>query len=199
MIAAATRVFLNDGYGNASIDKVAHEAGVSTRTIYERFKNKADLLATVITRLVDRDMVTLFGPELERMSTRRALLTIGEIVAGRACAPDAAALYRIVAAEAQRFPALAAKMRAGTKARVDNAVANYFRGQVLRGKLVLADPDRAASLFMQMVCSELHECLLFGSPDEMAKLNFAAHLQQVVDIFLNGAAPRGNSDLTDAS
>ena len=90
-------------------------------------------------------------------------------------------------------------MRAGTKARVDNAVANYFRGQVLRGKLVLADPDRAASLFMQMVCSELHECLLFGSPDEMAKLNFAAHLQQVVDIFLNGAAPRGNSDLTDAS
>jgi len=143
-------------------------------------------------------MVTLFGAELERMPTRQALLTIGGIVTGRACAPDAAALFRIVAAEAQRFPALAAKMRAGTKARVDNAVANYFRGQVLRGKLVLDDPDRAAALFMQMVCSELHECLLFGSPDEMVKLNFAAHLQQVVDIFLNGAAPRGNPEITDA-
>ena len=59
MIAAATRVFLRDGYGAASIDKVAHEAGVSTRTIYERFKNKADLLASVITRLVERDMATL--------------------------------------------------------------------------------------------------------------------------------------------
>jgi AcrR family transcriptional regulator len=198
MISAATRVFLKDGYGAASIDKVAHEAGVSTRTIYERFRNKADLLASVITRLVERDMVTLFGAELERMPTRQALLTIGGIVTGRACAPDAAALFRIVAAEAQRFPALAAKMRAGTKARVDNAVANYFRGQVLRGKLVLDDPDRAAALFMQMVCSELHECLLFGSPDEMVKLNFAAHLQQVVDIFLNGAAPRGNPEITDA-
>lgn len=198
IIAAATRVFLKDGYGAASIDKVAHEAGVSTRTIYERFRNKADLLASVITRLVERDMVTLFGAEFERMPTRQALLAIGEIVTGRACAPDAAALFRIVAAEAQRFPALAAKMRAGTKARVDNAVANYFRGQVLHGKLVLDDPDRAASLFMQMVCSELHECLLFGSPDEMAQLNFAAHLQQVVDIFLNGAAPRGIPDLPDA-
>jgi AcrR family transcriptional regulator len=198
MIAAATRVFLRDGYGAASIDKVAHEAGVSTRTIYERFKNKADLLASVITRLVERDMVTLFGEELDRLSTRDALLTIGETVTGRACAPEAAALFRIVAAEAQRFPDLAAKMRAGTKARVNNAVATYFRGQVLRGKLVLADPDGAASLFMQMVCAELHECLLFGSPEEMSKLNFVAHLQQVVDIFLNGAAPRGGAELKDA-
>jgi AcrR family transcriptional regulator len=198
MITAATRVFLRDGYGAASIDKVAHEAGVSTRTIYERFKNKADLLASVITRLVERDMVTLFGAELDRLSIREALLTIGETVTGRACAPEAAALFRIVASEAQRFPALAAKMRAGTKARVNNAVANYFRGQIERGALVLADPDRAASLFMQMVCAELHECLLFGSPDEMSKLNFAAHLQQVVDIFLNGAAPRSDPDPKDA-
>jgi TetR/AcrR family transcriptional regulator, mexJK operon transcriptional repressor len=198
MIAAATRVFLRDGYGAASIDKVAHEAGVSTRTIYERFKNKADLLASVITRLVERDMVTLFGADLERLPLRQALLTIGETVTGRACAPEAAALFRIVAAEAQRFPALAAKMRAGTKERVNNAVANYLREQVQRGKLVLADPDRAAALFMQMVCAELHECLLFGSPEEMSKLNFAAHLQQVVDIFLNGAAPRGSSDIKDA-
>jgi TetR/AcrR family transcriptional regulator, mexJK operon transcriptional repressor len=197
LIAAATRVFLRDGYGAASIDKVAHEAGVSTRTIYERFKNKADLLTSVITRLVERDMVSLFGADLERLPPRQALLTIGETVTGRACAPEAAALFRIVAAEAQRFPALAAKMRAGTKARVNNAVANYLREQVARGKLVLADPERAAALFMQMVCAELHECLLFGSPEEMSKLNFTAHLQQVVDIFLNGAAPRGDSDLED--
>ena len=199
LIAAATRVFLRDGYGAASIDKVAHEAGVSTRTIYERFRNKADLLTSVITRLVERDMVTIFATaELDRIETRQALLIIGETITGRACAPDAAALFRIVAAEAQRFPALAAKMRAGTKARVVNAIANYFRGQVLRGKLALADPDRAAALFMQMVCSELHECLLFGSPDEMAKLNFGLHLQHVVDIFLNGAAPRGDPEITDA-
>jgi TetR/AcrR family transcriptional repressor of mexJK operon len=199
MIAAATRVFLGNGYGAASIDKVAHEAGVSTRTIYGRFRNKADLLAAVITRLVEREMVTLFGTaELDRMATRQALITIGETITGRACAPDAAALFRIVATEAQRFPALAAKMREGTRARVLNAIASYFRGQVLRGKLVLADPDRAAALFRQMVCAELHECLLFGSPDEIAKLNIAAHLQQVADIFLNGTAPRSDPEVMDA-
>ena len=51
LIDAATRVFLREGYGLASIDKVAAEAGVSTRTIYERHKNKADLLGAVISRL----------------------------------------------------------------------------------------------------------------------------------------------------
>ncbi|MGA2188419.1 MAG: hypothetical protein ABSH33_07815, partial [Steroidobacteraceae bacterium] len=48
----------------------------------------------------------------------------------------------------------------------------------------------AASLFLQMVCAELHLCLLFGTADDMAKLDFTAHVALVIDIFLNGAAPR---------
>ncbi len=191
LIGAATRVFLRDGYGRASIDKVACEAAVSTRTIYERFKNKADLLAAVITRLVERDMESVLATaELERMDLRQALITIGETITGRACDPDAAALFRIVATEAQHFPELAAKMRGSTKARVDNAIANYFRSQIRRGQLVLSDPDRAAVLFTQMICAELHECLLFGSAEEMSKIDFTAHLKQVIEIFMNGAVPR---------
>ena len=76
LMGAATRVFLRDGYGMASIDKVASEAGVSTRTIYERFKNKADLLAAVITRLVDRDMATVLAiTELDRPDQTRLAQT----------------------------------------------------------------------------------------------------------------------------
>jgi AcrR family transcriptional regulator len=191
LIAAATRVFLRDGYGSSSIDKVAAEAGVSTRTIYERFKNKGDLLGAVVSRLVERDMETVLATEeLDRMEPRQALTTIGEVVTGRACNPDSAALFRICAAESHRFPELAAKMRGSAKARVDDAIANYLRTQTLRGTLSLADPHRAASLFLQMVCAELHECLLFGSAEDMAKIDSDAHLKHVVDIFLNGAIPR---------
>jgi TetR/AcrR family transcriptional regulator, mexJK operon transcriptional repressor len=191
LIAAATQVFLREGYGAASIDKVAQEAGVSTRTIYERFKNKADLLVSVISRLVERDMAVVLGTaELERMELRQALLTIGRAITGKACDPQAAALFRIVAAESQRFPALAEKMRGSTKDRVINAIATYFRGQMARGRLQLPDPDRAAALFAQMMCAEVHECLLFRSAEEIARLDLEAHVNHVVDIFLNGAAPR---------
>jgi TetR/AcrR family transcriptional regulator, mexJK operon transcriptional repressor len=191
LIAVATQVFLRDGYGGSSIDKVAGEAGVSTRTIYERFKNKADLLGAVITRLVDRDMATILNSEeLDRLEPRQALTVIGQTITGRACHPDSAALFRILAMEAQRFPELAAKMRDNGKARLDNAVSGYFHGQVRRGALRLANPDRAASLFLQMMCGELHDCLLFGSETDMAKLDFGAHVDMVVDIFLNGCSPR---------
>jgi AcrR family transcriptional regulator len=191
LIAAATQVFLRDGYGSASIDKVASEAGVSTRTIYERFKNKADLLGAVITRLVQRDMDRVLATdELDRLQPAEALAAIGRIITGRLCDPESAALFRICASEAQRFPELAAKMRASVKRRMDEAVGGYLRRQVERGTLRLADPDGAAVLFLQMVCAELQECMLFGSADEVARLDFTAHLQQVVDIFLYGALPR---------
>ncbi len=191
LITAATRVFLRDGYGSTSIDKVAAEAGVSTRTIYERFKNKGDLLGAVISRLVERDMETVLATEeLDRLDPREALTSIGQLLTGRACNPDSAALFRICATESHRFPELAAKMRGSAKARVDDAIATYLRRQTLRGALNLSDPDRAASLFLQMVCAELHECLLFGSAEDIAKLDSDTHLKHVVDIFLNGALPR---------
>ena len=103
---------------------------------------------------------------------------------------EGVALFRIVATESYRFPELAAKMRDGAKRRVEYAIANYFRGQIARGTLTLADPDRAAALFKQMICSELQECLLFGGADAMIRLDFTAHLNHVIDIFLFGAVPR---------
>src|ERR1700704_3745400 len=97
LIDAATRIFLREGYGHASIDKVASEAGVSTRTIYERFKNKADLLAAVITGLVDRDVTTVFAtPDLDRLEPKEALMVIARTITGRASDPDSVALFRIV-------------------------------------------------------------------------------------------------------
>src|SRR6202162_6127541 len=85
LIGAATRVFLREGYGLASIDKVASEAGVSTRTIYERYRNKADLLGAVITRLVDHDTATVLATaELDRLDPKDALRVIAQTMTSRA-------------------------------------------------------------------------------------------------------------------
>jgi len=190
LIVAATRVFLRDGYDGASIDRVAGEAGVSTRTIYERFKNKADLLGAVIERLVERNMAGVMTvEELDRLEPREALTRIGEFVTGRARQPDASSLFRILATEAHRFPELVAKVRQTAKSRIDALVIAYLRGQVRRGSLEVADTERAGILFMQMVCAELNECLLFGSAEGVARLDLRAHLALVVDIFINGTRP----------
>jgi TetR/AcrR family transcriptional regulator, mexJK operon transcriptional repressor len=190
LINAATHVFLRDGYGLASIDKVAGEAGVSTRTIYERFKNKADLLGAVIRRLVDRMATVVASADLEGLEARAALMLIARTMTDRARDPDSAALFRIVATEAHRFPELAAQMRENDKRCVDAALAAYLRREINRGTLVLKDPDKAAALFLQMVFSELHERWLFGNEQTLTELDLTSHLHYVVDLFLLGAAPR---------
>jgi AcrR family transcriptional regulator len=191
LLSAATRVFLGDGYEAASIDRVATEAGVSTRTIYERYKNKAELLAAVITRLVDRDMESGFASaDLDSLTPFQALVTIGRVLAARVRDPESAALFRILAKEAQRYPTFAANMRGSAKARINHAIADYFRRQIQLGTMVLSDPERAAVVFLQMVCAELHECVLFGTAAELAVIDFDAHVVHVVELFLNGALPR---------
>jgi AcrR family transcriptional regulator len=199
LLDAATRVFLREGFGSASIDKVAAEAGVSTRTIYERFKNKADLMGAVISRLVDRMSTVLTTAELDRLAPRAALDLIAQTIVSRASDPDSAALFRILAGEAHRFPELAAKMRENDKRCVSNVVADYFRGRIGSGELRLSDPERAATLFLQMICSELHDSLLFGDATVMRQVDHQSHIDHVIEIFLLGAAPRPHDAGTHAS
>ncbi len=192
LIQAATRVFVKEGYGLASIDKIANAAGISTRTIYERFKNKGDLMAAVVERLLDRDLAVIFEEsDLDRLEPASALVVIGETVTRRFADPDSAALFRIIATESLRFPELTEKVRCKTRERFDSAIADYMRRQVERGTLVLEDPDRAAALFVHMVLAEFKECLLFRSPDAVLEVDLPAHVARVVRLFLYGAAPRG--------
>jgi len=187
----ATRLFLQNGYTLVSVARVARSAGVSTRTLYKYFTNKAGLWAAVVTRLMMRDMAAaIAGTHVDMADPRQALTALGEFISARACAPDVASLFRIVANDARRFPDLAAKIRGDTKVQLENAVANYLRSQIRHGTMRVADPARSAALFVQMVCAELREYLLFGSLKEIAQLDHKLHLALVVDIFLNGAVRR---------
>jgi AcrR family transcriptional regulator len=199
MMATATRAFLIDRYDAVSIGKVAREAGVSTRTIYNRFRNKADLFAAVVTRFVERDTVSVVSPgEFDEIHPKRALTIIAQRLADRARRPDFIALLRTVAVEARRFPALAAKIRERDKARVDTAIADYFRRQAHRGVMAVSDADSAAALFVQMVCAELHEYWLLLAADEMCKLNFGVGLSLSVEIFMHGAMSKVGQPADDA-
>jgi len=191
LIQAATRIFLKEGYGLASIDKIATEAGISTRTIYERFKNKADLMAAVIDRLLDRDMVQMFGGnEIDGLPPEAAISLIAHTIINRCRDPDSAALFRIIACEAQRFPELTAKVRRINLARLDHSLAMYLRRQTERGVLAVANPELTAKLFFHLIAGEIHDYLLYEPPDAVSTVDWDVHVANAVQLFLHGAAPR---------
>jgi AcrR family transcriptional regulator len=191
LLAAATRVFLRDGYALASIDKVASEAGASTRTIYERYRNKAELLAAVIIRLINVDLTRVFSAdELCEFAPRKALTEAGHLLLQHLREPTPLALHRMLIREAHRFPELMVKIKSCVSLHLDSALAAYLRRQIEARVLSLPNPDYAADLFLHMLTGELRDRLVFGEA-ALPPFDAKRHVEQVVDLFLRGALPRG--------
>ena len=109
--AAALRLFLRDGYERTSVDTIAAEAGVSKRTIYNRYGDKENLFLSVL-RETYAAMLTTFRAiadkhlgevtDVEQDLTAFARETAHTVTT----APDRIALVRLILAEAPYFPAL---------------------------------------------------------------------------------------------
>lgn len=157
ILAGALAVFARDGYTRASIDAISAEAGVSTRTIYNHFEDKAQLFHTVIqesTTRVAEAQIAIIDRYLRKVTDLEADL----IEFGRALATpmtdyaDHFALVRQINADAGHIPqaALDAWQEAGPR-RVLRELARRMRQLAEQGLLRIDDPDRAAVHFMLLV------------------------------------------------
>src|ERR1700739_170347 len=70
--AAALRLFLRDGYERTSVDAIAAEAGVSKRTIYNRYGDKENLFLSVLRETYAAMMATLTEIAQEHLGDTRA-------------------------------------------------------------------------------------------------------------------------------
>ena len=53
VLAGARRVFLARGYGKATVEAIAEDAGFSTGVVYSQFGSKADLFLALLERRID--------------------------------------------------------------------------------------------------------------------------------------------------
>jgi len=112
ILQAATEVFLGNGYLGASLDEVAARAGVSKQTVYKQFADKEHLFAEIILGTSDQVAEgfarTYAGALDQATDVRRALLDLARSFLDTLTQPDVLRLRRLVLAEADRFPEIAA-------------------------------------------------------------------------------------------
>jgi TetR/AcrR family transcriptional regulator, mexJK operon transcriptional repressor len=118
ILDVATELFFTEGYGAASIEAVAQRAGISKRTFYHRFPDKAALFAAVVHRIIQALRPPPGAPLYEGDSLDEILRHLARLILRAGLAPPALALSRLMVAEAQRFPELAAIAREGSRAEV---------------------------------------------------------------------------------
>jgi AcrR family transcriptional regulator len=157
ILDGALAVFARDGYSRASIDAISVAAGVSTRTIYNHFEDKAQLFQTVVaesTTGVADFQITVIDRHLSNVTDLESdLVQLGLALAAPMTAYEQHfALIRQNDAEAGHIPpaALDAWRDAGPR-RVLGVLAGRLRELAARDLLRIDDPHRASVHLMLLV------------------------------------------------
>jgi TetR/AcrR family transcriptional regulator, mexJK operon transcriptional repressor len=186
ILEIATDLFLEQGYGSTSIEAVAAHAGVSKRTFYVRFDDKAALFAAVVHRIIENirppaNVPLLAGPNLDEILRRLAGLILQA-----ALSPQAIALHRLVTGESSRFPELAiAVENDGGQAEAIALIAGLLTRELPRIRLSLKNQAFAAQQFIYMVVAvPQRRATGFGTPMTQAELELWA--DNAVKLFLDG-------------
>jgi TetR/AcrR family transcriptional regulator, mexJK operon transcriptional repressor len=174
---AAMRRFLAEGYERASVDAIAADAGVSKRTIYNRYGDKETLFLSVLRETFDRmlarfrDIADSHFPEvtappggpapaagpLEQDLTAFLLEAAHDLSAD----PERSALVRLILTEAPFFPKLLREQTGqqsmhGTLGRVLTRLAQA-------GRLAISDPAEATEHLFALTLNRVSTQSMFNA------------------------------------
>jgi len=162
---AALRLFLRDGYERTSVDAIAAEAGVSKRTIYNRYGDKENLFLSVLRDTYNSMMVTFRGiadkylgdvTDVQQDLTAFAL----EVARTMTTAPDRIALVRLIMSEAPFFPALIRAEQGPTT--MHGSITAYLARLAGEGRLAITDPAEAAEHLVALTINQINARTMFG-------------------------------------
>ena len=157
IVAAATDLFLRQGYHDTSTDQIAAAAAVSKQTVYNQFGDKKNLFHDIIlgvTATAERfagELPQSIATIREPADVAPALRALARRYLAAVMNPQVLALRRLMIGEANRFPQLAADYYDRAPARVLAALADVFDRLAARGLLTTDDPAHAAEHFAYLV------------------------------------------------
>jgi len=192
----AREAFLQDGYSGTSMSRIAVEVGGSKATLYSYFPSKKELFVAVIDRETAQLYDSIFNLKLslEEPETafhdfvRRCLegLLSDTIIAG----------YRLIIAEAGRFPEMGKTTYELAVRRGIDRLAQYFAQAMAHGTMRHCDPVEAADSFLDLAAGNLHSQRLWNAIEKIDSKALDAEAKRITSVFL---AAYGNEALSQAA
>jgi AcrR family transcriptional regulator len=187
---AARHEFAASGYAATSTETVARRAGISTRTLYRLFPNKAALFESMVANRLDRlalDINLRAGDDGDIETALNAALMVCATLSLDA---EVVSLQRIVLQEAGQFSDLTATFYRNGITRLITALADWLRTQIRRGKLQLDDPDEAAGIRIGMVASAPQRAAIYGGVPLPSGSEIERRVRSCTALFLKGCGAR---------
>lgn len=192
IVDAAARLFMRDGYGAVSMEAVARESGVSKATLYAHFSGKERLFATIVAERCTALQAELEAdPDWQAQDPRTALTSMGRRWLGFLLSPATVAIYRVVVAEAMRFPELAvAFYDAGPRA-IRDWLTGWIALQNRAGRLAAPDPAVAAEQFIALLRTGIFFRATLGIGAPPGPVESRAVIDEAVGTFLRAFGSAG--------
>jgi AcrR family transcriptional regulator len=186
ILGAARREFHANGYAGASMGRVAERAGVSTKTMYRLIPTKAELFQNVISARISRFMLELDVEHLDKLPIDEALEHMLTVYGTLTFDEETVMSLRLVLAECDRFPEIAAAFSELALRRTTETMAAWLKRQCERGEISIGDLATAVGMLRGMMVMEPQRAIMLGlrSPPDHAEI--AERARYCARLFLDG-------------
>lgn len=165
VLAAAGKLFVQQGFAATSMDAVAAEAGVSKATLYAHFKSKQILFESMVRERFRAEIEENLTPAQLGDDPLSGLTEVGRRFLRMLVTPAALSTFRLVLAECQRQPELGEGFYRSGPERTFKMVSSYMEHLARLGRLRLEDSERAADQFLGLLKNKSYlKCLLGLEP-----------------------------------
>jgi AcrR family transcriptional regulator len=145
-------MFLDRGFELTTIEAIAAQLGMTKRTVYARYEDKAALFKAAVRQAIDR--WTMAGDGLKEQDTGELASTLTAIARARVAhllSPQGLQLQRILNTESYRFPELALQANDQGSTPVVAFLADVLARYANAGTITVERPHMAAAVFLSMV------------------------------------------------
>ncbi len=150
ILDAAVQNFLATGYERTTLEMVAKSAGVSTATVYKHFSTKRALFGGIMERIWETEVD--LANSVDQGADPVAMLTaIAQEYAQLLRQPQVEALFRVIIAEAPRFPELGEELYYRGKEPYLKRLHAYLQKESELNRFQITDIPLAARQFLGMI------------------------------------------------
>ncbi|MBZ4690949.1 MAG: Transcriptional regulator, TetR family [Cereibacter sp.] len=167
ILAAAGEVFKRIGYSGATMEKIAAEAGMSKRTLYQNFPDKLTLLSALLKCCDSNPLLQSLAEEDFSGPARDVLRRSLYEIAGHILAPSQTCLTRLAMVEAPTSPEMSRLFYENALGGVVAFFARRLRLMAERGMIRCEDPDRVADFLIGALIGHVHLRQLTNAQDPL--------------------------------
>ncbi|GLS86790.1 hypothetical protein GCM10010873_17640 [Cypionkella aquatica] len=193
ILAAALKVFSENGYSGASMDVVATEAGLSKPTLYQYFESKEQLFATMMMQKRDDMLLPLREAGTGDMVVQ--LHRFAWAYADTVMHPDLLSLARLTIGEVQRFPEIGRAYQAAGPERVLEGLMGYLLAYRAAGRLAFDDAELAAEDLWGLILSAPRNQALYKPDLVLGRDAIARFVHNGLRVFLRAYSTHPTADL----